>query len=280
MRTWFDNEAILQRMRDLLGRTEEEMRRLSEAAPSEVVIDTPEPPPVGLLQLMEGFTALRHELKLQTKGSRALEESLRTALGGLDRAAEHLRGVQSREEAAVTEAALPLVLALIELDEALERGERAFLQLEQQAMADAAQELDDTLEQTFAQRSAWQQWRARPWQALVREICRRHLAEMTPRLLTPLREGYEMIRARLERLLAQQRIERFPSVGLRVDPALMNVIELVDQPGVPPETVVEELRPGYRWRDRVVRCAEVRAVGGRHTPPLDPESHQERDLWT
>jgi molecular chaperone GrpE len=280
MRTWFENEAILQRVRDLLGRTEEEMRRVSETASPEVVSDAEDLPSVGLLQLMEAFTALRHELKLQTKSSRSLEESVRTALDGLDRAVEHLRSVQSREETAVAEAALPLVQALIELDEALERGERAFLLLEQQVMQDATRELDETLEQAFVQRSAWQQWRARPWHALVRETCRRHLTDLSQRLLTPLREGYEMIRARLQRLLAQQRIERFPCVGLRVDPALMNVIELVDEPDLPPETVVEELRPGYRWRGRVVRFAEVRAVCRRPLPATAQEPELEEDRWT
>ncbi len=260
MHTWFENEAILQRVRDLLGRTEEEMRQLSDTASLEVVSAPEEVPPVGLLQLMEAFTALRHELKLQTKSNRAMEESLQTALSGLDRAAGHLRSVQSREESLVADAALPLVLALIELDEGLERGERAFLLLEQQHMPDVTRELDDALELAFAQRSAWQRWRARRWHAFVRATCRQHLTDLNPRLLTPLREGYEMIRTRLKRLLAQQRIERFPSVGLRVDPARMTVIELVDQPDLPPETVVEELRAGYGWRDRIVRFAEVRAV--------------------
>ncbi len=257
MRTWFENEAILQRVRDLLGRTEEEMHRLSETASPEGVPGAEELPAVGLLQLMEAFTALRHELKLQTKSGRSLEEAVRAALEGLDRAVEHLRSVQSREEAAVAEAALPLVLALIELDEALERGERAFLLLEQQVMQDATQELDETLEQAFAQRSAWQRWRARPWHAFVRATCHQHLTDLSQRLLTPLREGYEMIRARLQRLL-----------------------ELVDQLDLPPETVVEELRPGYRWRGRIVRFAEVRAVCRRPLPAAAQESEGEEGPWT
>ena len=43
----------------------------------------------------------------------------------------------------------------------------------------------------------------------------------------------------------------------------MTVIDLVDDPASEPETVVEEVRPGYVWRGRVVRFAEVRAVGSR-----------------
>jgi molecular chaperone GrpE (heat shock protein) len=40
----------------------------------------------------------------------------------------------------------------------------------------------------------------------------------------------------------------------------MTVVELVDAPGVPAESVVAELRPGYTWRERVIRFAEVRAA--------------------
>ena len=43
------------------------------------------------------------------------------------------------------------------------------------------------------------------------------------------------------------------------------MIELVEAPGVPPETVVDELRPGYVWRGLVVRYAEVRATAPRRS---------------
>ena len=66
----------------------------------------------------------------------------------------------------------------------------------------------------------------------------------------------------------------------------MRVIELVDAPGVPPETVVEEIRPGYVWRGQVVRYAEVRAhaprrsIGGEDEEPADdmePAEDADRD---
>ena len=133
MLTWFENEAIVQRVREWLARTEEEIRRAAERPPEESAEDG-QPPPVGLLQLMEAFTALRHELKLQTKSARGLEETVQVALAGLDRAADQLRGLAARETEAVTEALQPLVMSLIDLDEALERGERGFLLLEQQLL--------------------------------------------------------------------------------------------------------------------------------------------------
>ncbi len=41
---------------------------------------------------------------------------------------------------------------------------------------------------------------------------------------------------------------------------VVEVVEIADAAGHAPGTVIEELRPGYRWNGRVVRFAEVRAV--------------------
>lgn len=274
MQTWFENEAILQRVREWLSRTEEEVRRAAEQRLPEQPAADGQPAPVGLLQLMEAFTALRHELKLQTKSARGLEETVRTALSGLDRAADHLRGIASRETAAVADALQPLVLSLVDLDEALERGERAFLLLEQRLLQEGARLLDEKLQHRYASLSFFQRWRARRWHQDVRVVCQSHLEELNQRLLGPLREGYELIRARLQRVLSEQGIQRMDCTGLPVDPSRMNVIELVDDPQLTPETVVEELRPGYTWRGGVLRFAEVRAVCRRTNGLIRPSMEE------
>ena len=45
--------------------------------------------------------------------------------------------------------------------------------------------------------------------------------------------------------------------------ASMTVVEVVRDPSRRPGTVVEEVRPGYCWDGRVLRFAEVKAVGER-----------------
>jgi len=90
-------------------------------------------------------------------------------------------------------------------------------------------------------------------------------------LLASLGDGYQLICGRLQRMLSEHRIERLACAGQSVDPAQMRVIELVDAPGVPPETVVEEIRPGYAWRGRVVRYAEVRATRAAPQHPDDED---------
>ena len=124
------------------------------------VADEATSPPVGLLPLVEAFTALRHELKLQTKSARGMEESLQTALAGLDRAIEQFRTVEPQETAAADKAVRPLVEALIELDEALRRGARAVAASQQRLSEEMPQRLVEDLEQRFAGLSAWQRWRA------------------------------------------------------------------------------------------------------------------------
>ena len=224
------------------------------------------------MPLVEAFTALRHELKLQTKSARGVEESLQTALAGLDRAMERFGSVEPQETAAAEKAMRPLVEALIELDEALRRGARAVAASQQRLSEELPRRLVEDLEQRFARRSAWQRWRSRPWQAEVLQCCRQLVAETQGPLLASLGDGYQLICGRLQRMLAEHRIERLACAGQSVDPSQMRVIELVDAPGVPPETVVEEIRPGYVWRGRVVRYAEVRAT---RAAPQHPDGEDE-----
>ena len=76
-------------------------------------------------------------------------------------------------------------------------------------------------------------------------------------------EGYQLIQGRVQQELRKQGLRRVVTVGQRVDPTCMTVVDIVDDPSLPPETVVEELRPGYLWRKTVIRCADVRAVKSR-----------------
>jgi hypothetical protein len=58
-------------------------------------------------------------------------------------------------------------------------------------------------------------------------------------------------------------------------------VELIDDASVKPETVVEEIRPGYSYGGEVVRFAEVRASKGRPARPADARDgvnfNQERE---
>jgi molecular chaperone GrpE len=257
-----EQEDILRRFQEWLAQTNQELEQLEdEPWAAEFEARAPESATaIGLLPLVEAFTALRHELKLQTKSARGTEDALQTALAGLDRAIEHFGNVEPQEQAAAEKAARPLVEALIGLDEAMRRGAQAVAAAQRRLTEVTPQRLVEQLEQRFAQRSFWQRWRSRSWHADVIRCCRQVLAETQGPVLASLGDGYQLICARLQRTLAEHRIERMKCAGQSVDPTRMNVVELVDVLSVAPETVVDEIRPGYLWQGYVMRFAEVRAT--------------------
>jgi molecular chaperone GrpE len=226
-----------------------------------------------LLQLVEAFTALRHELKLQTKSTRGLEETVQTTLAGLERAAAQFQSVTAREDQAAAQAAKPLVEALIDLDEALRRGATAIELIDRRIAEQAPQQMQAALDERFAQLSTWRRWLSRRWQAEVRDVCQQQAAELHGRMFAALMDGYQLICARLQRTLAEREIRRMECLGRHVDPGQMTVVELIDDAAAEPETVVAELRPGYTWRNKVIRFAEVRAVRRERLPDAPfPES--------
>jgi hypothetical protein len=81
-------------------------------------------------------------------------------------------------------------------------------------------------------------------------------------MFNSLLEGYGLIHKRLRRAMASEQVAHIPCEGKPVDPEVMTVIEVVDEPQQEPGTVARELRRGYTWRGRVIRFAEVQAVRG------------------
>jgi molecular chaperone GrpE len=59
-----------------------------------------------------------------------------------------------------------------------------------------------------------------------------------------------------------------PSVGEEFDPRLHEALGSVDRDDLPDQHVAEEIRRGYRLRDRLLRPARVRVV---HNPKQTSE---------
>lgn len=314
-RSWWENEEIIRGFRDWLTHTAEEIEALDEGDNStsahepadddaswptggaEIASsgdDTNESaareadqrdqlgldlPDVGLLQLVEAFTAMRHELKLQTKGTRNLEASVAQSLEGLASASRTFQSVQANEQEAVERATRPVVEALVELDEGLRRAVQAFQATHRQMTRSAPSQLRESLDEQFQNQTWWRRFTARRWHAHVREAAAKALAQSTAEEFANLMQGFELIQARLARTLQQLGIDRLDETGGQVDPSRMTVVELVVDADAPPETVVEVVRPGYVWGARVVRFAEVRAVASRATQlDHDPNQWDEEDI--
>jgi molecular chaperone GrpE len=81
------------------------------------------------------------------------------------------------------------------------------------------------------------------------------------------RLGFEMIYRQLIDQLAERGIVRMEDpTGKKFDPHLHHAFERVETGELPEQTVIGEVQAGYRFRDRVLRPAQVRVA----VPPVHP----------
>jgi molecular chaperone GrpE len=259
------DEQLLAQFRSWLQETRREAAQVDEFATSKA----PPEPRFGLDRLVEEFTALRHEVKLQTRSSRTLEERLEASLKLLAEAAETFRSAASKNVSAGDKADKSLVAALAELDEALDRGREQWEKNAGQLIGPQASALLTSLVDLHARLSWWQRRRAKTYHLQVCqqiEQMEEKAREERQALLEALLSGYALIQQRLARNMASADVIRIRTVGRTVDPDQMIVIEVVDGEGSPGQ-VVEEIRRGYTWRGQLLRPAEVRAIRPRFDLP-------------
>jgi molecular chaperone GrpE len=263
MNGWPDEERILTNFRNWLEQAKAEADGLGEnGEPFERQVDSRS---VGLFQLAEELTALRHEVKLGTKGARNLEQQAGNVVGALEQAIAQFRSVEASEAAAAERSAGPFVEAVIELDESLRRCRTVIETARQRILEESAKCVEDKLDQTYQQQWFLRRWLSRRLCRAVRNILQEQTEKMHRDILDSLVAGYQLILNRLQRVMKEQEIYRMECVGKPVDPNSMTVIEVVEDSGGPPGLVVEEVRPGYYWKAKVFRYAEVRAI--RAQPP-------------
>ena len=214
-------------------------------------------PTLDVAALIAPFVALRHEVNLQTKASRAQLEQSAAALEQLREAVETLR----RPPPATDELLRPVLKTLIDVYDALALGRR-----EAQRLRDSLPEPSPAALQPPAVRLPW--WaRWLGLQTRVDEALRQQAAAPSSDDLARLRQkvdalltGYDMSVQRVQRALEQHGLERIACVGQPFDPETMEVAEVVRDPARGGTDVIDELRPGYRWRGKLLRYAQVRVA--------------------
>lgn len=75
-----------------------------------------------------------------------------------------------------------------------------------------------------------------------------------------LRTGVELIVKQMEEALRTLHVQPVETVGAVFDPRVHEAIEMVEKPDVPDHQVIDEVRRGYRIRDRLLRPAMVRVA--------------------
>jgi molecular chaperone GrpE len=75
-----------------------------------------------------------------------------------------------------------------------------------------------------------------------------------------LRKGVELIQRQLHDMLRKLNVQQIPAKGEPFDPRVHEAIEVVESDEVPDHHVLEELQPGYRIKERLLRPAMVRVA--------------------
>jgi molecular chaperone GrpE len=75
-----------------------------------------------------------------------------------------------------------------------------------------------------------------------------------------LRTGIELILKQMDEVLRNLNVTQVETVGARFDPRVHEALESVDRSDLPDHQVLDEVRRGYRIRDRLLRPALVRIV--------------------
>jgi len=87
-----------------------------------------------------------------------------------------------------------------------------------------------------------------------------HLALKANGSAEQMRAGIELILKQMEEALRTLNVQPIESVGATFDPRVHEAIEMVERPDVPDHQVFEEVRRGYRIKDRMLRPAMVRVA--------------------
>ncbi len=282
-------DAILGDFRDWL---------LQIAASPEPAPTRQQEPPLDLYTLLGQFTALRHEVHLQTRALRAQQELSTESLRQYGVTLEKLEAAQTvpDTEANTDEENLlrPFLKHLVDARDAL-----ALAQPQVERVGETLQPLANELATTplrddpevwnhdpvsvadeqphspgffgrwfgkgSTQRTAGQASARRDHEQALRDRDQRlqQAAEAAARVqlaFDSIQTGYTMSLQRLERALDACGLEVMTCLGESFDPEFMEVVEVAWDTGRPANEVVEEVRPGYLWRGRVFRYAQVRVA--------------------
>ena len=77
----------------------------------------------------------------------------------------------------------------------------------------------------------------------------------------PVVKGLQIIHKKLLALLETEGVVSFQSVGAPFSHDLHEAVAMVDDEDLEPGAVVDELRRGYRWKNELLRHAQVRVAG-------------------
>jgi molecular chaperone GrpE len=212
-------------------------------------------PQFGAVDIVEAFTALRHEWRGQTKETRALAEQIQAAAANLQALESKLLECVADNRPDEPTESKQLAQLIVETDHQLSRAVTAIAHWEAKERDREAADAK-AAEHYFAGMNRIARWFARP----LLEFLAAQRSTQRPAANDPAIEGLDMVLARLRRRMHEQGIERLDALGQPFDADTMHAIGTVASTEYPSGHVAEQLSPGYRWRGRLLCFADVRVA--------------------
>ena len=210
------------------------------------------PPEFGLVDIVEAFTAMRHEWRGQTKESRTVAESVHAAVANIEQLEEKLLALTASGS---TDESRKLAELIADTDNQLTRAVAAASHADSNRRHREEADLK-AIQYYFNGMNAIARWFARPLLAIVTE--QRQVKEQVTE--SPAVEGLNLMLAKLRRAMKEHQIQRLDALGQVFDAETMNAIGTVESRDSPSGHVAEQLSPCYRWRGNLLRFAEVRVT--------------------
>lgn len=228
---------------------------MSSSAPSPNGDDqtSEEIPRFGAVDIVEAFTAMRHEWRGQTKETRALAEQIQEAVASIQ--SLESKRFSAADKRPTAPEAKQLVSLIVETDHQFSRAVAAIAQWETNQRLREAAALQ-AVERHIAGMGPLARWFSRSLLALLA----RQRSVREPSDAHPALEGLNMVLARLRRMMHEQGIERLDVQGQPFDADTMHAIGTVASTTCPSGSVAEQLSPAYRWQGQLLRFADVRVA--------------------
>jgi len=174
-----------------------------------------------LYTVLQEFTALRQEIKLQNREQNKAVRTLNTFMETYQQSEKTLRDTSAQisllEENIRLTCEKKMILLFLDVRDALTRGLQSGRLI-----------------------AAQRQWLRRP-----------------PKGIESVVQGYEMALRRFDRALIQTDIKPLPTVGKPFNPQLMQAMGKASDPTIGQGIVTQEILSGYIRNDEVIRTAEV-----------------------
>lgn len=210
-------------------------------------------PEFGLADMIEAFTAMRHEWRSQALEGRELSSAVVASVEQIQQLENRL---QAQLAVATSDSLLSgLVNLIVDIDVSISRAVDACVKYDVEPTGQTP-ESEAAVRAAFAKQSFVVRRFSRPFLNAVLEILKRNTSSGAS--VRPETEGLQLVVSRLRRMMAEKEIQRLDVVGQPFDAEIMNAVSAVESTQYPSGHVVEELSPAYRWRGRILRFADVR----------------------